>query len=72
MTARKILGKIDRKRGNHAIAKLRNGQYAVGNLQVGRSAVGSDVFHDFNQAFEHWVKVMREIPVHDLQLSSAR
>ncbi len=70
MTVRKILGKVDHKYGNHAVAKLECGRYAVGNIRVGRHAKNADVFNDFDQAFDHWVKVLRKIPADELHIAN--
>jgi len=69
MTVRKILGKVDHKQGNHAVAKLSNGQYAVGNIRFGRCAANSNLFDDFDQAFAYWVETLHQIPTHHFNIA---
>ncbi len=54
MTVRKILGSINLPQGNHAVAKLDNGQYAVGDLCYGKTISMESQFPDLDSAFAHW------------------
>lgn len=62
MEVKLMLGSVEFRDRQHAIAKLSNGRYAVGQLYPGKRIVANEQFDCLDSAFDHWYMTLQPQP----------